>query len=123
MKFALWTYSAQILLATVGCLLFVYVVPQYSFAWFNAVPILFMTLSLMMVATPRIVRNKTPRQTVNIVFGVKVAKFFVAAAFFIAYLKFVGEQRWSFAITFLAFYFTTLIIETFFMANLLQKKA
>ncbi|MGM9746713.1 MAG: hypothetical protein ACI30H_07125 [Paludibacteraceae bacterium] len=122
MKFAVCTYSVQIVGAIVGYLVLQYAMPQYAFAWYPAVPLLFMALSLPAVCVPRMAAGKTSAQTVNLIFGVKILKFVIAIAFFVFYIKVIGEQNRCFAVVFTLFYFITLATETPFLSNLLKTK-
>ncbi|MGN0186709.1 MAG: hypothetical protein ACI392_03075 [Paludibacteraceae bacterium] len=122
MKFAVCTYSVQIVCALAGYLVLHYAVPLYYFAWYPAIPLLFMALSLPAVMLPRLAIGKTSAQTVNLIFGVKILKFIIGIAFFLFYIKVIGEQKTSFAVVFTLFYFITLATETPFLSNLLKTK-
>lgn len=121
-RFAVCTYLLQALGAVAGWLLFRFALPQYAFALYWTVPALFMALSLLAVGVLKVAADKPSRQTVNWIFGAKLAKFVVAITYFIVYVKAVAEQNAAFACVFLAFYFITLSVETFYFSKLLKSK-
>ncbi len=121
-SFVVCTYLIQAVCALVGRSIFVYVVPQYAFALYWAVPALFMLLSLLAVVALQVATNKSSQQAVNWIFGAKIVKFVVAMACFVAYIKVVNEQNVAFACVFLSFYLVTLVVETFYFSKLLKSK-
>ncbi len=121
-RFAVCTYLVQALCAVAGWLLFRFAVPQHAFALYWAVPALFMLLSLLAVGVLCVAADKPSRQTVNWIFGAKMAKFVVAITCFVVYIKVVNEQNVAFACVFLGFYFVTLAVETLYFSKLLKSK-
>ncbi len=121
-SFVVCTYLIQAVCALVGRSIFVYVVPQYAFALYWAVPALFMLLSLLAAMALQVATNKSSQQAVNWIFGAKIVKFVVAMACFVAYIKVVKEQNVAFACVFLSFYLITLVVETFYFSKLLKSR-
>ncbi len=121
-NFVVCTYLIQAVCALIGRAIFVYVVPQYAFALYWAVPALFMLLSLLAAVALQATAHKSSQQAVNWIFGAKLSKFIIAITYFVVYIKVVCEQNVAFAITFVAFYFVTLVVETIFFSKLLKSK-
>ncbi len=121
-NFVVCTYLIQAVCALIGRAIFVYVVPQYAFALYWAVPALFMLLSLLAAVALQATAHKSSQQAVNWIFGAKIVKFIVAIACFVAYIKVMNEQNVAFACVFLSFYTITLIVETLYFSKLLKSK-
>lgn len=120
--FVICTYLIQAFVAVAGWLLFEFALPQYAFTLYWAVPALFMMLSLPAIIALKVSADKSSRQAVNWIFGAKIAKFIVAIVCFIIYIKVVADQNVAFASVFVAFYFITLAVETYYFSKLLKSK-
>lgn len=121
-SFVAYNYSLLIVMSAVGVLLFGGVLQQYAFGLFWTVPTLFAVAALGDAVALKVGGNKDSRHALNWIFGAKLSKFIIAITYFVVYIKVVCEQNVAFAITFVAFYFVTLVVETIFFSKLLKSK-
>lgn len=111
--------SVIILMWLAGKAIFRWWLPEYDFSLYAAIPVLFMVFTIVLAVLISVWDRKVrtgamPRQKVVVWFMTfKMVRLLVSAAAILCYMKFIGENKGAFLVTFAIFYFVFLGLETF----------
>lgn len=113
-KFLVYLTLITVLLGTAGALVLHFFDPGHYFGGYPLIPVYFFLYGVFYIYMFDACRRHAPQRMVMLFLGMKVMKFIISVLLLILYCVAVPDSAVAFMLTFVAFYLSYLIYESWF---------
>lgn len=106
----------------VGMLILHFNLPEHYFKWFPYIPIFFYVMGIASIYAFDSCRSHAPNKTGLLYMALKVVKLILSVVLLLVYCIIVKEHEKDFILSFVAYYLSYLIFETWFFFSYEKKK-